>query len=59
MSINLETIRVKAVRGEKQILYINIYVESRKMLQMNLFAKQKPRHRYRKQMYEYQAGKKG
>ena len=26
---------------------------------MNLFAKQKLRHGYRKQMYEYQAGKKG
>ena len=28
-----------------------MYVESRKTVQMNLFAKQKQRHRYREQMY--------
>ena len=30
--------------------------ESRKMVEMILFAKQKQRHRYREQMYGYQAG---
>ena len=29
------------------------YVESRKMVQMNLLAKQKQRHRHREQMYRY------
>jgi len=34
-------------------------VEFRKMVQMNLFAKQKQRHRYRKQMYGHQRGEGG
>ena len=29
------------------------------MVQMNLFAKQKQRHRYRKQMYGHQSGEEG
>ena len=34
-------------------------MESRKTIQMNLFAKQKKRHRHREQMYGYQGGKGG
>ena len=34
-------------------------VESRKMAQMNLFAKQKQRHRHGEQMYAHQGGKGG
>ena len=34
-------------------------MESRKMVQMNLFAKQKFRHRCREQIYEYQGGRGG
>ena len=34
-------------------------MKSRKMIQMNLFAKQKQRHRYREQMYGYQGGRGG
>ena len=34
-------------------------MESRKMIQMNLFAKQKQKHRRREQMYGYQGGKEG
>ena len=34
---------------EKQILYINTYMESRRMVLMNLFAKQQWRHRHREQ----------
>ena len=34
-------------------------MESRKMVQMNLFAKEKYRHRCREQMYEHQGGKEG
>ena len=32
-------------------------MESRKMIQMNLFAKQKQRHRRREQTYGHQGGK--
>ena len=35
-----------------------MYVQSRKMEQMNLFAKQKQRHRHREQMYGHQGGEK-
>ena len=48
-------IKVKSER-ETNIVYKNIYVESRKMIQMNLFAKQKHRHKHREQMYGYQEG---
>ena len=34
-------------------------MDSRKMLKMNLFAKQKQRHRCREQTYGYQGGKGG
>ena len=43
---------------EKQISY-SLYVESLKMVQMNLFIKQKWTHRHRKQTYGYQRGKAG
>ena len=33
------------------------YVESKKMIQVNLFTKQKQTHRHRKQIYGYQRGK--
>ena len=36
-----------------------LYVESRKMVQMNRFARQKERHRCREQMYGHQGGKAG
>ena len=36
-----------------------MYVESRKMVQMNLFAGQELRHRHREQTYGYQGGKRG
>ena len=40
--MDLETvIQSEVSQKEKQISYINTYVESRKMVQMNLFAKQK------------------
>ena len=35
------------------------YVESKKMIQMNLFTKEKQTHRLRKQTYGYQMGKVG
>lgn len=36
----------------------NIYLESRKMVLMKLFAEQKQRHRCREQIYGYQGGEK-
>ena len=44
---------------EKHTSYTNIYVESRNIVQINLFAKQKQRHRCREQTYRHQAGKGG
>ena len=40
-------------------MYYHLYVESEKMIQMNLFIKQKQTHRLRKQTYGYQRGKAG
>ena len=41
------------------MVYYHIYVESRKMVQMNQFARQKYRHRCKEQMYGHQGGKTG
>ena len=35
------------------------YVESKKMIQMNLFTKEKQTHKHRKQTYGYQRGRGG
>ena len=43
---------------ERQIWY-RFHMESKKMMQMNLFTKQKQTHRHRKQTYGYQRGKMG
>jgi hypothetical protein len=47
------------LKSEKIRCYIKslLYVESRKMGQMNLFAKQKERQRSRGQMHGHQEGK--
>ena len=42
---------------ERQISWYHLYVESKKMIEMNLFTKQKQTHRHRKQTYGYQRGK--
>ena len=44
---------------ERKISYDITYVESEKIIQMNLFTKQKQTHRLRKQTYGYQRGKLG
>ena len=41
---------------ERQIPYDITYMWSKKMIQMNLFMKQKQTHRHRKQIYGYQRG---
>ena len=37
----------------------HLYVESKKIIQMNLFIEQKQTHRLRKQTYGYQRGREG
>ena len=39
------------------IMWYDLYAESKKMVQMKLFRKQKQTHRFRKQAYVYQRGK--
>ena len=43
----------------KTSMWYHLYVESNKMIQMNLFAKQKQTHRLQKQTYVYQRGNAG
>ena len=43
--------------GKRQITYDITYMRNLKMIQMNLFTKQKQSHRHRKQTYGYQWGK--
>ena len=57
--INLEIIIIKEVRRKKTNIRYYLYVKSKKITQMNLFAKQKQTHRHRKQTYGYQRGKVG
>ena len=50
--MNLEIIILNKTRQtEKEILYGNTYVESKKIIQINLYAKQKQTYRHRKQNY--------
>ena len=58
MWIDLETvIQSKVFQKEKNKYHINcLSMDSRKIIQMNLLAKQKERHRCREQMYGYQGG---
>ena len=44
---------------EKQIPWYHLYVEAKKMIQINLFTKEKQTHRHRKQTYGYQRGSRG
>ena len=57
MWMDLEIVIQSEVR-EKQIQY-HLYVESRKMVEMNLLAKQKQSHICREQTYGYQGGEQG
>ena len=53
MWIDLETVIQKTISQKEKNNY-HLYVESRKMVQMNLFVKHKKRHRCREQTYGYQ-----
>ena len=56
--MDLEIVILSEVSQTKtNIIRYHLYVKSKKMIQMNLFTKQKQTHRYRKQTYGYQRGK--
>ena len=58
--MDLEMIILSEVSQTKtNIIWYHLYVEFKKMIQMNLFTKQKQTHRHRKQTYGYQRGKVG
>ena len=58
--MDLETIIINEERKRKtDIVWCHLYVESTKMMQMNLFVKQKQTHRLLKQTYDYQRGNVG
>ena len=51
--MNLEIITLSKVRQRKtNIIRCNLYAESKNMVQINLFIKQKQIHRLRKQTYQ-------
>ena len=54
--MDLEIIILSEV-SQRQISHDITYMESKKMMQMNLFTKQKQTHRHRKQTYGYPRGK--
>ena len=58
--MDLEIIILREVSQTKtNIIWYHLYVESKKIIQINLFTKQKHTHRYRKQTYGCQRGKVG
>ena len=52
--MDLEIIIVSEVSQRQILYYINYTWNLKKMIQMNLFTKQKQTHRHRKQSYAYQ-----
>ena len=58
--MDLEIIVLSEVRQRKtNIIWYHLYAESKKMIQMNLFTKQKQTHRLRERTYGYQRGRVG
>ena len=55
--IDLEIIILSEVSQTNTNIIYHLYVESKKVIQMNLFTKQKQTHRHRKQTYGYPRGK--
>ena len=56
---NLEIIILSEASQRKTNTWYYIYVEYKKMIQMNLYKKQKYSHKHRKQTYVYQKQKGG
>ena len=59
--MDLEIIILSEVSQTRKIniIWYHLYVESKKMIQMDLFTKQKQTHSLQKQTYGYQRGKVG
>ena len=57
--MDLEIIRSEISQTKTNIIWYHLYVESKNMIQMNLFTKQKQTHRHRKQIYGYQGERLG
>ena len=55
--MDLEIIILNEVRWREKDKYYMISLKSKKIIQMNLYTKQKQNHRHRKQTYGYQRGK--
>ena len=53
------TLLSEVSQTETNIIGYHLHMESKKMIEMNLFTKQKQTHRHRKQIYGYQKGKWG
>ena len=47
---------IEVSQTKTSIVRHHLYVESKKVIQMDLFTKQKQTHRHRKQIYGYQRG---
>ena len=57
--MGIEIIILSEVSQTKINIIYHLNVETKKMIQMNLFTKQKQTHRHRKQSYGYQRGREG
>ena len=58
--MDLEMVILSEVSQAKtNIKWYHSYVESKKIIQINLFIKQKQTHKHRKQTYGYQSGNSG
>ena len=55
--MDLEGIMLSEISQAKTNIWYQLYVESKKMIQVNLFTKQKQTHRLGKHTYGYQRGK--
>ena len=57
--MGLEFIILSEVSQRKTNIIYHLYMDSKKITQMNLFTKQKQTHRKKEQIYGYQRGKGG
>ena len=55
--LDLEIIILSEVRWKRTNIIYHLYVESKKMIQINLFTKQKQTQRLKQQTYGYKRGK--
>ena len=55
--MNLEMVVISEVNHKKTNIIYHLYADSKEMIQMNLFTKQRQIHRHRIQTYSYQRGR--